>query len=212
MTRREKWGPRIGLCLRPSVEYVAATWGTWIAGGIVVPLSPSQTPHELQRVVQDASIALVRHLSHHDPDSHFVELKVLTHAENRPVLPALAETRIEVMPFGEEASPTVPRLPDAEDGALLLYTSGTTGQPKGALHTHRSINAQMRSLSEAWEWRKEDVLVHGLPLHHIHGIVNALYTAHRNGACVHLLPRFSPSLIWSTIQVRRLCRGQNSIY
>ncbi|RXG67396.1 putative ligase [Armadillidium vulgare] len=61
-----------------------------------------------------------------------------------------------------------------ESPALIVYTSGTTGPPKGAVLTHRNIDAQVRSLSEAWEISSKDVMLHCLPLHHIHGIVNAL--------------------------------------
>ena len=65
-----------------------------------------------------------------------------------------------------------------DSGALIIYTSGTTGKPKGALHTHRGLAAQVNSLTEAWEFAREDRVLHVLPLHHIHGIVNALFTPH----------------------------------
>jgi acyl-CoA synthetase (AMP-forming)/AMP-acid ligase II len=61
------------------------------------------------------------------------------------------------------------------DGALIIYTSGTTGRPKGALHTHASLAAMTGTLCAAWEWRPADRILHALPLHHVHGIVNALY-------------------------------------
>lgn len=127
----------------------------------------------------------------------------MTSEEAGEKLPAVAGTSVEVMK-GVVTDSDWSALPSikAEDGALIIYTSGTTGNPKGALHTHRNLQAQMESLSEAWDVQSEDVLLHGLPLHHIHGIVFALYTTHRNAACVHLLPRFSPSLVWSAIQVQ----------
>ena len=55
--------------------------------------------------------------------------------------------------------------------------------PAGALHTHRSLAAMVDTLCEAWEWRQEDRILHTLPLHHVHGIVNALLCPLRVGAC-----------------------------
>lgn len=58
--------------------------------------------------------------------------------------------------------------------AMILYTSGTTGKPKGVLLSHGNLDAQIRSLVYAWSWSPADVIVHTLPLYHTHGIVNAL--------------------------------------
>ncbi len=72
-------------------------------------------------------------------------------------------------------------LPD--DGpALLMYTSGTTGPPKGAVLSHRAINACLDGLAAAWEWTADDVLVHGLPLFHVHGLVLGVLGALRAGS------------------------------
>ena len=60
-----------------------------------------------------------------------------------------------------------------KDGdALMIYTSGTTGKPKGVVHTHKSIDAMISSLREAWEWSPRDELLHFLPMEHVHGLVN----------------------------------------
>jgi malonyl-CoA/methylmalonyl-CoA synthetase len=80
--------------------------------------------------------------------------------------------------------------------ALLIYTSGTTSKPKGVLTTHAILDAQMRSLIEAWRWTADDHVLHVLPLHHIHGIVNVLGCALRAGAVCEFLPAFDQAAVW----------------
>lgn len=72
----------------------------------------------------------------------------------------------------------------------------------GALHTHCSVMAQVHALCEAWHWAPTDRILHSLPLHHVHGVVNALYCALHAGAAVEFMPRFSPSEAWQRLMVR----------
>ncbi len=61
-----------------------------------------------------------------------------------------------------------------DSNAMMLYTSGTTGKPKGVLLSHGNVDAQVRMLIEIWQWTQKDVIVNALPLHHTHGVINAL--------------------------------------
>jgi malonyl-CoA/methylmalonyl-CoA synthetase len=83
-------------------------------------------------------------------------------------------------------------------GALILYTSGTTGQPKGVLHTRQSLYSQAKTLSDAWEISKKDRLLHCLPLHHVHGLVNGVLASHASGATVEFTDsfKFDPRYFW----------------
>ena len=72
----------------------------------------------------------------------------------------------------------------------------------GALHTHGSLAAHVRALVDAWAWQQDDRILHALPLHHVHGVINALHCAHAVGAAVEFLPKFSPADVWRCLTVR----------
>ena len=71
---------------------------------------------------------------------------------------------------------------------MMVYTSGTTGKPKGVVTTHANLRAQITALVEAWEWSADDRILLVLPLHHVHGIVNVVGCALWSGAVCEMLP------------------------
>ena len=79
-----------------------------------------------------------------------------------------------------------------EDAALVIYTSGTTGKPKGAILPRRAVASNLDGLADAWEWTGDDVLTHGLPLFHVHGLVLGLLGPLRRGGELRHLGRFDP--------------------
>ncbi len=79
------------------------------------------------------------------------------------------------------------------DAALVLYTSGTTGAPKGVPITTAAIGACITGLAEAWQWDPDDLLVHGLPLHHVHGLVLGVLGAMQVGSSLHHTGRPTPA-------------------
>jgi len=92
---------------------------------------------------------------------------------------------------GTPARTLEPR-PIAGEPALVLYTSGTTGAPKGAVITDRNIAANLDMLARAWAWTADDTVVHALPLFHVHGLVLGLFGSLRRGGALRWLPRFNP--------------------
>merc|ERR1719433_1674978 len=101
-------------------------------------------------------------------------------------------------PFEDGNDDTYPN--DPELGAILFYTSGSTGKPKGVLHTHRSIESMARILTKAWKWTKDDQILHTLPVHHVHGVVNALHCCLYIGATCHFLVQnqFHGARVWDS--------------
>ncbi|KAI8898647.1 hypothetical protein BC833DRAFT_589015, partial [Globomyces pollinis-pini] len=81
-----------------------------------------------------------------------------------------------------------------------MYTSGTTGHPKGVVHTHKSIFSQINSLKTAWHYNSNDQILHVLPLHHIHGIINVLVTTLYSHGCVELVEKFDPVVVWNRLK------------
>lgn len=96
---------------------------------------------------------------------------------------------------------------EEERAAMMIYTSGTSGRPKGVVTTHANIRAQVTSLVEAWGWRRDDHILNVLPLHHVHGVVNALICPLWVGALCEILPSFDAEEVW-----RRLTRGDVTLF
>ena len=181
---------RVAFMVAPGFDYVAVLWGIWRAGGIAVPLSPSHPGPELEYVLDDTSAEAVL------ADSAG-EMRLKRAAMVRDIWLVRSADAID----GTGDSPHLPARTSALQvgearRALILYTSGTTSRPKGVVTTHGNLRAQIESLVEAWRWSADDHILHVLPLHHTHGIVNALLCALWVGATVEMLPGFDARRVW----------------
>lgn len=108
-------------------------------------------------------------------------------------------------PFGHNANPSLPSFSSPlplDRRALIIYTSGTTSTPKGCVTTHENITFQASCLVKAWDYRPSDLLIHVLPLHHVHGIINGLTATLLSGATVEMHPKFDAKVIWERWQDR----------
>jgi malonyl-CoA/methylmalonyl-CoA synthetase len=184
---------RVAFLIPPGFEYVATLWGIWLAGGIAVPLCISHPRPELEYVIINSGASIIIA----DPNFEGV-LRSLAQAHNlRFILTS------ETLPDHARPLPEI----DITRRALILYTSGTTGKPKGVVTTHYNIQAQVSSLITAWEWTSDDRILHILPLHHIHGIVNVLTCALWAGAECHMLSKFDAETVWN-----RICDGDLTLF
>jgi malonyl-CoA/methylmalonyl-CoA synthetase len=184
---------RVAFLVPPGFQYVATQWGIWRAGGIAVPLCTSHPRPELEYVITHSGASIV-----------------VIHPNYEAILKSIAEAHnLRSILTSETLPETITNLPEVEINrrALILYTSGTTGKPKGVVTTHENIRSQVTSLIDAWEWTSDDRILHVLPLHHIHGIVNVLTCALWAGAQCHLLEKFETETVWN-----RLSNGDLTLF
>lgn len=201
MTRRRAEA-LIGLGLRPgdrvlwstasSLRAVVANIAALRAGLVVVPVNPAYTERELAHVVADVrpAAAIVD-----DPARAAVVARaaadVVVATPDLEVLQGAPRRGGSGGSGGSgESGDVVLDAARPEDAALVAYTSGTTGAPKGAVLTHGNLLANSESIALTWRWVRGDRLVHALPIFHGHGLCVALYTSLLTGSSVVLLPRF----------------------
>ena len=180
---------RIAFLVPPSFEYVALQWGVWRAGGMVVPLCTQHPQPELAHVIDDSQPeAVIAHSEFED--------RVRLLAEERSLHFYRTDSLLDndIQEFGD-------RLPDIDSSrnAMLVYTSGTTGRPKGVVSTHDNITSQITALVDAWGWTPNDHILEFLPLHHLHGILNVVCCALWSGAICEMMPKFDADKVWQRI-------------
>lgn len=163
---------RLALWATPTLETAVGVVAGLLAGVPVVPLNPKTGERELRHIVADSAPAAV-----------------LAGPEvNLPKALGLLE-RVDI-PVTGTVGP-LPEDPDPLSPALIVYTSGTTGPPKGAVLPRRAVATNLDALADAWQWTADDVLVHGLPLFHVHGLILGILGPLRRGGEVRHLGRFS---------------------
>jgi malonyl-CoA/methylmalonyl-CoA synthetase len=185
---------RVAFLVTPGFDYVAVQWGIWRAGGIAVPLPLSHPPLELAYLIRDSEASIV-----------------IADVENAAVVEPLARTiggkfiaTADLKVGTTKASSVTQPSSVAQDfsparRAMIVYTSGTTGRPKGVVTTHANLTAQIDSLITAWEWTAADRTLLVLPLHHVHGILNVVCCALWSGATLEMLPKFDSEATWDRI-------------
>lgn len=186
-------GARIAYLVPSGFKHVAIQWGIAWAGGVAVPLCEQHPKPEWLYAA-----GLVR------------ASIVISHPATEAVLREVAqEIGASFLSTDQALSghPVTQSTSGSGDPAMILFTSGTTGKPKGVVHTHRSVAAQIETMIDAWGWSADDRIVHVLPLHHTHGLINVLSCALWTGATCEMLPKFDAGKLWD-----RLSSGEVTVF
>ncbi|MHB8681126.1 MAG: AMP-binding protein [Acidimicrobiales bacterium] len=183
-------GDRVVWSPSPTVSSVVANLAALRAGLTVVPVNPSYTARELRHVVTDVGPAAIV-----AGDASLAgALAGAGDAAGAGVACLLAAELDAGSSSGPAAADDLDSAPP-DAAALVAYTSGTTGAPKGAVLRHENVLANSSALALAWRWTPEDRLVHALPLFHGHGLCAALYSTLLVGASAVLLPGFDADAV-----------------
>ncbi|MEU8285229.1 acyl-CoA synthetase [Micromonospora sp. NPDC048905] len=157
---------RVAIDATASLHTVVGVVGALLAGSAVIPVPPDAGPMEREHILRDSA-----------PGAMLVPAP----GERRDPPGGLPTIPIDLGRGSDTAHPE----PDPAGIALILYTSGTTGAPKGVTLSRRAIAACLDGLAAAWQWTPDDLLVHGLPLFHVHGLVLGVLGPLRVGSRLH---------------------------
>ncbi|XP_074036816.1 acyl-CoA synthetase family member 3 [Leptinotarsa decemlineata] len=189
-------GERVLFMCPNDANYVITLWAIWMSGQIAVPLSPMHPKNILLYYANDCASKLII------TTSEYADLmqKVSKNTHNRMhVLDEKLKLNCtqKVTTSQNDLEGGLPLEFYDNNNALILYTSGTTGSPKGVVLSHKNLQFQISTLVDAWKWSSNDVILHTLPLHHVHGIVNALLCPLHIGAKTIMLKKFNANNVWS---------------
>lgn len=180
-----KPGDRVIVQVEKSPANLLWYFATLRAGLIYLPLNSAYQPDELKYFVENATPSLVIC----DPDA-------------ADLFRSITPCKVETLNQQGEFSQAIGEKGEFQDinvsptsTAAILYTSGTTGKPKGAMISHGNLLANVTSLSGAWQWQHSDVMLHALPLFHVHGLFVASHLPVFNGSTILLLDKFTPESV-----------------
>ncbi len=184
---------RIAFHIPPSFAWVAVRQGIWRAGGVAVPLATSHPAAELEYTIRDSGAT-----------------QVVVHPSSAALLAPIAAAAgarllITTDALASDAGP-LPQVASA-GRAMIVYTSGTTGRPKGAVARHATIGAQVASLVNAWGFRSDDRMLLVLPMHHVHAVLNGLGCVLAVHGTCEMLPEFDAEVVWD-----RLASGEITVF
>ncbi|MEV7161381.1 acyl-CoA synthetase [Streptomyces microflavus] len=186
---------RVAVWATPTAATVIAVVAALRAGVPVVPLNPRTGERELAHILADSEPTAVLA----GPDD---ELPPALEKLRRMTVDAGAVAASAALPEEYGAGEA-----DPEAAALIVYTSGTTGPPKGAVLPRRAVAASLDALEDAWGWTVDDVLVHALPLFHVHGLILGVLGPLRRGGSLRHLGKFSPGAV-----ARELASGGTMLF
>jgi malonyl-CoA/methylmalonyl-CoA synthetase len=193
-------GDRLVAQTNKSADGFALWLGCLAAGVVYVPTNTAYTPDEISYFCTDAGASLLV-------------------VDNPTALAAVtADVGVPTMAIADLVASSAALDPvsitevDEDTPAALVYTSGTTGRPKGATLTHGCLLDNAQALVQVWEYQADDILVHSLPIFHVHGLFIALHPTMLSGAQVRFLPRFETDLVINALAGATVFMGVPTYY
>ena len=202
-------GDRVCACIDKSIDNIFLYLACLRAGIVYQPLNPAFQPAEVDYYLADASPAMVVCSTVNEDwvraaaESMGIERVLALDRDGTGTLPAAA---------GSSDSEFTTRWCDGSELACLLYSSGTTGRPKGIKLSHDNLTANVRTLVDLWGFTPADVLIHALPLFHVHGLFVALGCVLSAGASLHLLEKFDTGKIIGLLPEATVLMGVPTFY
>jgi len=202
-------GDRVAVQVEKSLDNVLLYLACLRVGGVYLPLNTAYTPTEVEYFVRDAVPTVFIVAPENDSALRSMAAQAGVNAiatlgvKSDGSLAALAATQ-------STTCETVER--NDGDLAVVCYTSGTTGRSKGAMITHGNLASNARTLVELWGFTSNDVLLHALPLYHIHGLFVALHVALLAGATTLLQSKFDAKIALHSLQTATAMMGVPTFY
>ncbi len=202
-------GSRVAVQVEKSVEALLLYLATLRAGYVFLPLNTAYQSAEIEYFIGNAEPAVVVCT----PGNFGWVSKIAFTAGTRHVF-TLGENRDGSLleRAAHHADTHEAARKGADDLAAILYTSGTTGRSKGAMLTHGNLLSNAVMLNEYWGWRRDDVLIHALPIFHVHGLFVAIHAALLGGSKMLWLAKFDPQAVIAALPRATVFMGVPTLY
>ncbi len=193
-------GQRVGIHTANVPEFVYAYFGVLKAGGEVVPMNVMLKPDELSWLGRDAELTFAVTQPPFAKALQAALGEIPSLKETFCISPAPdGATKFDSLFLGSDAHISSQAVPD--DVGVIFYTSGTTGHPKGAMLTHGNLYSNALATAQVYEYQANDVIVFGMPMFHSSGQTNVMNAAFSKGACIVMIPRFSPDAVFEAFEM-----------
>ena len=202
-------GSRIAVQVEKSVEVLMLYLATLRAGHVFLPLNPAYQSNEVAYFVADAEPAVVVC----KPANFGWVSKIAFQTGTRWVM-TLDDQRggSLLQRAAHHSDQHMPVSRSANDLAAILYTSGTTGRSKGAMLSHGNLSSNAQVLKDYWGWVPGDVLLHALPIFHVHGLFIAIHAALLNGSRMLWHSKFEPNAVLADLPRATVFMGVPTFY
>jgi len=195
--REEGGAPhRIAVLTDTGLAHIITSWACWMIGGVVVPVPVSASPHRMEHIVRHCGASIIIASISQSGKVHGISqdagVKLITLDDSWWKGPEMAVDSISQLPnlFLDSSY-------FKEQTAMILYTSGRMGVPRGIALSHTSLATQINRVVDSWEISAEDTVLHCLSLHQVYSLVNALYAPLSQRARVLTVNTFQEEAVWS---------------